>query len=251
MIDFSLVFFAITIPAVIFAGITKAGFGSGASFASASILALLLEPGIALGIMLPLLMLMDVFSLRPYWKRWNGRDALRIIIGAAPGVALGAFLYDLADPDVFRLLIGGISIAFVVWAVARAKGWLTVSGEPLGAGWGAFSGLMAGFTSFVSHAGGPPVAVYLLRQGMDKTTFQATTIIVFWAINLMKFVPYFALGIFSQQTFLADLFLAPFAILGVYLGVKAHHLVPEKPFFIFTYVALTLTGAKLIIDALS
>lgn len=251
MIDFSVVFFAITIPAVIFAGITKAGFGSGASFASASILALLLEPGVALGIMLPLLMLMDISSLRPYWKRWSARDAKRIIIGAVPGVALGAYLYDLANPDLFRLLIGGISIAFVVWAVARAQGWIKVSGDLLGAKAGAFSGLMAGFTSFVSHAGGPPVAVYLLRQGLDKTSFQATTIIVFWAINLMKFIPYFALGIFTKQTFLADLFLAPFGILGVYLGVKAHHLVPEKPFFMFTYVALTLTGAKLIWDALS
>lgn len=250
MVSFDLMFFAITIPAVLFAGISKAGFGSGAAFASSSILALVLEPGVALGIMLPLLMLMDIFSLRPYWRRWSWLDFKRIAVGALPGVALGAWLYDIADPDLFRLLIGGISLGFVVWVIARARGWIRISTDPAGPVWGGVAGLAAGFTSFVSHAGGPPVAVYLLRQGLEKTAFQATTVITFWAINLMKFIPYSTLGIFTRQTLTADLLLAPFAVIGVFLGVRAHHLVPEKPFFMFTYVALTLTGIKLIWDGL-
>ena len=48
-LDFS--FFAVAIPAVMFAGISKGGFGSGAAFASAAILALVLAPGAAIGIM--------------------------------------------------------------------------------------------------------------------------------------------------------------------------------------------------------
>lgn len=66
MLEITPEFFAIAVPAVLFAGISKAGFGSGASFASASILAIFLPPGMALGIMLPLLMLIDVASLRSY-----------------------------------------------------------------------------------------------------------------------------------------------------------------------------------------
>ena len=65
--DFS--FFAVAIPAVIFAGISKGGFGSGAAFAASSILALVLTPGEALGLMLPLLMLIDFATLRPYWRK--------------------------------------------------------------------------------------------------------------------------------------------------------------------------------------
>ena len=96
-------FFMVAIPAVLFAGISKGGFGSGAAFAAASILAVALEPGQALGIMLPLLMLMDVANLRPYWKKWSAPDAKLLILGALPGVALGAWLYTMADADVFRL----------------------------------------------------------------------------------------------------------------------------------------------------
>lgn len=250
-VDFNLVFLLVGAPAVIFAGISKAGFGSGASFAAASILALVLEPGAALGILLPLLMLMDVSSLRPYWGRWHWQDAKWLILGSVPGVALGAWLYGLADPDHFRLLIGGISIAFVVWSIARARGWVAIAIGRVDTRWGGFAGFLAGFTSFVSHAGGPPMAVYLLRQGLDKTSFQATTVLFFWIVNLLKFIPYATLGIFTPQTILADLILAPFAVLGAYLGVRAHHWVPERAFFLVTYVALLATGAKLIWDGLT
>ncbi len=110
---------------------------------------------------------------------------------------------------------------------------------------------MAGFTSFVSHAGGPPAAVWLLSRRLGKTPYQATTVIVFWAVNIAKFVPYAFLGIFTAETLLADLFLAPVALLGAWLGVKAHHMVPERAFFALTYVLLALTGIKLIWDALT
>jgi len=66
---FEIGFFSIAALAVVFAGISKGGFGSGAAFAAAAILATIIEPGQAIGIMLPLLMLMDVTSLKPYWKK--------------------------------------------------------------------------------------------------------------------------------------------------------------------------------------
>jgi uncharacterized membrane protein YfcA len=103
----------------------------------------------------------------------------------------------------------------------------------------------------VSHAGGPPAAVFLLSRGLDKTTYQATTVLMFWAINLMKFVPYAMLGIFSWETVKADLFLIPAAIVGVMIGVRAHRIMPERLFFAFTYLLLTATGTKLIWDALT
>ncbi len=251
MLTLDLTFFLIAGPAVMFAGVSKGGFGSGAAFASASILALVIDPGLALGVMLPLLMLIDVSTLRPYWRKWDARAAVLLILGGLPGVALGAALYRIAEPDVFRFLIGAISLAFVFWKLAEARGWVRAASRAL-PGWaGALAGAVAGFTSFVSHAGGPPAAVYLLSLGIDKTRFQATTVLVFWAINIAKFIPYAFLGLFTVQTAWANLALAPFALLGAWLGVRAHHLVPERLFFALTYVLLSVTGSKLIWDALS
>lgn len=244
-------FFAVAIPAVIFAGISKGGFGSGAAFASASILALVLTPGQALGVMLPLLMLMDVANLAPYWRKWHWPSARLLILGALPGIVFGALLYRVTSDDVIRFLIGTMSVGFVGWQIARARGVIRVSDVALSDRAGLIAGAVAGFTSFVSHAGGPPAAIYMLSLKLGKTQFQANTVIVFWAVNLVKAFFYGFLGIFSIQTLLVDLALAPFALIGAWVGVRAHRLVPEAMFFQITYVLLTLTGTKLIYDALA
>lgn len=244
-------FFLIASAAAVFAGISKGGFGSGAAFAAASILALVVEPGLALGVMLPLLMLVDLATLRPYWGKWNRQASILLILGGLPGVALGALLFARADPDVFRVLIGIISIGFVIWQGGRSQGWIRTAETALPRWAGALAGVVAGFTSFVSHAGGPPAAVYLLSLKPGKTEYQASTVLIFWAINIAKFIPYAFLGMFTVQTGLANLVLAPFALLGAWLGVKAHHLVPERAFFRLTYVLLTVTGTKLIWDGLT
>ncbi|WP_299415500.1 sulfite exporter TauE/SafE family protein [uncultured Sulfitobacter sp.] len=251
MLILDLWFFAIAGPAVLFAGVSKGGFGSGAAFASASVLALVVDPGLALGVMLPLLMLIDVASLRPYWGRWHLREALLIIAGGLPGVALGAALYRVASPDLLRLLIGLVSVGFVVWQISLRRGWLRIGARKMPDGAGLVAGLAVGFTSFVSHAGGPPAAVFLLSRGLGKTGYQATSVLIFWAINIAKFIPYAFLGMFTLETAQANLLLAPFALAGAWLGVRAHNLVPERAFFALTYVLLTVTGFKLIWDGLT
>ncbi len=251
MIEFGWQFFAVGIPAIIFGGISKAGFGSGAAFAAGAILALVVPPGMALGIVLPLFMLVDAATLKPYWGQWHWPSAKGLMIGAVPGCIIAAWLYTVVDADVFRLLIGVICLAFVVFQISRAMGWLHVRKVPFSHPVAWFAGLVSGFTSFVSHAGGPPAAVFLLSQGLGKTAYQATTVVVFWAVNWMKAVPYVFLGIFSWDSIVGSVMLAPFALLGTWLGLKAHHLVPERAFFALTYILLVLTGLRLIWMALT
>ncbi|MDU8944601.1 sulfite exporter TauE/SafE family protein [Ovoidimarina sediminis] len=242
-------FVALAIPAVIFAGVSKGGFGSGAAFAATPLLALVVEPGMALGVMLPLLMLVDAVTLRPYWRQWSWPDAKLLIVGGVPGVVLGIVLWQVAPADVFRVLIGVIALGFVAWQLFGRRMLVASAAREMPASVGLATGVISGFTSFVSHAGGPPVAVYLLGRGLSKTTYQATTVLVFWAVNLVKAVPYAAIGIFTAETITATLWLAPFALLGAWIGVKAHRLVPERLFFALTYVMLVGAGVKLIYDA--
>ena len=73
---------------------------------------------------------------------------------------------------------------------------------------------------------------------------------MFWAVNLAKGVPYTFLGLFTLETLFLDLILSPFALIGVWIGVKAHYMISERLFFSFTYILLTITGARLIWIAL-
>lgn len=244
-------FFAVAVPAVLFAGVSKGGFGSGAAFAAGPLLALILEPAQAIGLMLPLLMVMDATALRPYWRRWDWPSSRRLILGGLPGVVLGALLFSVANADLLRFLIGSVAVGFVAWQLARSRGLLRIDARPGLPFAGYFWGAMAGFTSFISHAGGPPAAVYLLTRGLDKTTYQATTVLVFTALNLFKAFFYAGLGMFTADTLLAGAWLVPVAFCGVFLGVWLHRIVPERLFFGVTYVLLLITGGKLILDALT
>jgi uncharacterized protein len=244
-------FFAVAVPAVVFAGFSKGGFAGGAAFAATPLLALILTPGQAIGLMLPLLMLMDITALKPYWKKWDTPSSLTMIIGAAPGILLAALLYRYANPDLFRLLIGLMAVLFVLWQGLRKYGLYHPEAHHMPTWAGYIAGFGAGFTSFISHAGGPPAAIFLLTRGLSKLQYQAGSVIIFWAINAMKAVPYGILGIFTAKTLLADLILAPVAIGSVWLGVIAHRAMPERAFFAFTYLLLMITGSKLIWDALT
>jgi len=243
--------FALGIPAVMFAGVSKGGFGSGAAFASASILALAFEPAMALGIMLPLLMLIDISSLPAYWKKWSWPEVRLLMIGGVPGTFLGAIFFGLVEADAIRLIIGGISIGFVIWQLARSFGLLKLEDRETSGAVGIAAGVGLGFTSFISHAGGPVAAVYLLGRKLSKTAYQASTVIVFWAMNVLKFAIYTVMGFFTVETLTINLVLAPFAVLGTWIGIRAHRVVPEHLFFGLTYVLLTVTGSKLIWDAMT
>jgi uncharacterized membrane protein YfcA len=89
-------------------------------------LALIVDPALAVGLMLPLLMLIDAATLKPYWKRWSWPDARLLILGAAPGVAIGALFWSAADADVLRVFLGVISLAFVAFQLARAQNWIRI-----------------------------------------------------------------------------------------------------------------------------
>lgn len=244
-------FFALAIPAVLIAGISKGGFGSSVGFMAVPLLSLILEPAHAVALMLPLLVVIDCAALKPYWRKWDKRTAWILILGTTPGAFLGAALITVANPDLLRFLIGALAIAFVAWQMARARGWVRVSAQPMSDRAGFLFAVGGGFTSFIAHAGGPVTAVYMLSKRLTKLEFQATTVITFWVNNLLKLTLYSMLGLLTAQVWLADLYLVPFAVAGTYIGVYLHRVVPEGLFFTLIYVFLTIAGTKLIFDALT
>lgn len=245
-------FLAAAIPAVLLAGISKGGFGAGAGFAATPLLVLVVSPQVAVGLMLPLLMIMDVTGLRAWRGRWNLREATPMMIGAVPGIALGALFFAAVPADAVRLLIGGIALGFLAFQFAQARGWRPAP-DPAGLARpaplrGGFWGAVAGFTSFASHAGGPPAAVHLLSRGLGKAEYQATTVILFWWVNVVKLGPYWAVGLFDDGQLRTALWLAPVAIGGMLLGVWAHDKVPQHLYFGLIRVMLAITGTKLVWD---
>jgi uncharacterized membrane protein YfcA len=243
---------ALAALSALLAGISKGGFGGSLGFASAAILAVVVEPGVALALMLPVLMAIDLAAVRAYWGCWHPLAARAIVTGAVPGIALGTALFFVVPADGIRVLIGAIALAFPLFRLAMARGLIAQGSGQFGRRKGWLAGTAVGFASFVAHAGGPPYAVFMLGQaGIDKTQYHATSVIVFWVVNALKALAYAAIGLFTVQTLGWSLAMIPFALAGTWIGVRLHRVVPEHAFFAVAYAALVLTGLKLLHDGLT
>jgi uncharacterized membrane protein YfcA len=109
---------------------------------------------------------------------------------------------------------------------------------------------MAGFTSFVAHAGGPPFQVHALPLRLDPKVFTGTSVIFFAVVNVVKVGPYAALGQFDARTLASAVVLLPLAILAVRTGVAVVRRMRPTVFYPFMYAMVAVVSVRLIYDGI-
>ena len=244
-----ILFYLAAIPAVLIAGIGKGGFGGSIGMLATPLIALTTSPLQAAAIMLPILCTMDVLGLMAYRTRASWRNLALMAPGAVLGIVVGALTFDYMDEDVIRIMIGAIAILFTVKNILPGGAGKQAAGPSMAKG--SFWSGISGFTSFVAHAGGPPVQMYLLPQRLDKTVYVGTTVWFFFLVNYVKLIPYGYLGQLTLDNLATSLILAPLAPLGIWLGLKLHSRVNEAWFYRVIYFFLIIAGVKLTIDGLT
>ena len=244
-------FYLAAVPAVLLFGIAKGGFAGGLGVAAVPLMALVVSPVQAAAILLPILCVMDLVSLWAYRGRWVWPELTLIVPASMIGVLAGTLLFGYMSADVIRFMLGAIAIVFTLhYAWQRTVDRDGEAGH-FGPAVGATAAATAGFTSFVAHAGGPPISMYLLRRGLDKTAFVGTTVIFFAVLNFVKLIPYGWLGQLDGSNIMTSLVLSPLAPVGVAIGVWLHHRVSDRVFFFIAYTMLFVVGLKLIWDGVS
>ena len=253
--DFPAGFYAVAVFAVVITAIAKGAFGQGSGGIAVPLMSMFIAPPEAAGIMLPILCAMDLFSVHAYRGQWSRQHLLILLPGALAGIVLGAIAFGSLPVNGVRLLLGLISVTFALNQWFRfteriAERLAKDRGQP-GAVAGAFWGAVSGFTSTLAHAGGPPFAIYMLGQKVDKTLFVATSAVFFLIVNYVKLVPYYFLGQLNVGNLTAALLFSPLVPVGVWLGVYLHRTVSQRTFFNLSYALLLATGVKLIWDAVA
>ncbi len=238
-------FYCLAIPVVILVGMSKGGFGGGFGTLAVPLLALMIDPRLAAAILLPILCSMDAFSLWSFRGTWDKLNLKILLPGALLGTVAGALTFEITNADWIRLLIGLLSIYFVLHYLWGKKFLEQLREQKPNKIAGTFWGGVAGYVSYIAHAGGPPVAIYLLPQHLSKSVLAGTTILFFAIINFIKLIPYVWLGQITQASFFTSLMLLPLAPLGVWLGVYLHHRVSDRIFYWVSYGFLLLAGIKL------
>jgi uncharacterized membrane protein YfcA len=242
-------FYALAIPAILVTGISKSGFGGAMGGLAVPLMALVIAPAEAAGIMLPILCAMDVAGLRRFAGSFDWPNLRILLPGAIVGIAVGTLCFELLNKGWLLLLVGAIGIGFPLmnWSgLARRQ-------QPAGVSVtkGGFWSAMSGFTSFICHNGGAPLLVYLMPQRLERKRFVGTTVMFFLVVNYVKLVPYYFLGQLRASNLLTSLVLLPLAPIGVYLGLWMQHRITDSTVYRSANILLFVTGWKLIWDGAS
>lgn len=241
------VFYAVAVPAILLMGLSKSGFATGFGALAVPLMALAVPVPQAAAIMMPLLLAMDLAALRRL-RHHPDRGLLRLLLPwGLVGSLLGWAVFGLLPAAWVATLTGALALAFVAWQLLwRAEGRRVA---PVGVG--AACAAASGFTSFIAHAGSPPVLAYLLPQRLPPLVFSATMAVFFTVLNASKWLPYALLGLIDLTNMATALVLLPLAPVGVWIGVHLARRIAPTWFYRLAWAGMLSTGVKLLWDGMT
>jgi uncharacterized protein len=238
-------FYAVAIPGVLLMGISKSGFGAGFGSLVVPMMALAVTVPQAAAIMMPILFVMDIMGLAAFRRHFDAKLVRFLVPLGLVGTLVGTLSFKLLDT---RLVAGIVGIFTLVFLAQRLL-FPPRPDSPHPPKWaGVLLTVTSGFTSFVSHAGGPPINAYVIPMRLAPLVFTATMAVFFFVINLSKWVPYAWLGLLDVRNMATSMVLMPLAPVGVVVGVRLAKRIEPVLFYRLVYLGMFLTGAKLVWD---
>lgn len=243
-----LAFWAAALAGVIILGLAKGGF-AGLGVLGVPIMALGMSPVVAAAILLPILLVQDVFSVKAFGAHRDDGILKRMIPGACIGIVAGWALARFVPVPAVETAVGMIAIGFGIQRIrAEHRG---QPGRPGGTVAGIAMGAAAGFTSQIAHAGGPPFQMHVLPRKLPRDVFIGTSSVFFAAINWLKVPAYWALGAFTSANLWLAAALMPAALASTWAGTVLVRRVDGPRFYAIMHVLMILVGGKLSWDGLS
>lgn len=227
----------------IFIGMSKTGL-SGAGMLVVPIMASVFGAKESTGIVLPMLVMADVFGVTYYNRHAEFNYLIKLAPSTVAGVLIGIWVGDVINGEQFTLLLAIVilfGVGVTIWQeVTRSK--LIVHNLFFAS----IAGFLGGFTTMIGNAAGPVMSIYFLSMGLPKNSFIGTSAWFFFLVNIFK-VPFHITiwDTITWETFKIDLFMFPFIVVGAFIGIKVVKLIPEKPYRIFILVTIVLASLKL------
>lgn len=247
MFDLSLFQWIIVIVAFILVGINKTGFPS-LGVLVVTMMMHVFPAKEAVGIMLPMLLVADTFAILYYRQNVAWKLLFSLLPWVLGGIIIGAFTLQFLTDDTLRIMIGIIVLVLITLQLTRnffGKRFNQLL--PESSSFGAFMGLMSGFTTMVGNAAGEVMSIYFLVKQLPKKEFVGTVAWFFFIVNLIKLPIFIYLDMLHIEALKFDLMLAPIIIVGAILGLKLLDIVPQKMFQIIILFLATIGGISLLI----
>jgi uncharacterized membrane protein YfcA len=243
-------FILAAVVAVFLIGLAKGGF-AGLGTLGTPILALVISPVAAAGILLPILIVQDAVSVWNFRRDWDSWIVAWMMPGAVIGVVLGWAFAEVLPVSAVLTVVGGITLLFGLWRLWVERGGRVVaaSNSP---GWiGSLFGVAMGFTSQIAHAGAPPFQIWVAPRRLPHILYAGTSSVTFAILNWVKVPAYIALGEFTRENLTISAMLVPVAIASTLAGVWLVRRIDTARFYGLMYLLMALLGGKLLWDGMA
>jgi hypothetical protein len=214
------------------------------------LMSLFMDPALAAGLLLPIYIVADTYAIYLFRKAFSVRNLKILLPGAIVGILIGFAAVSYVPGDAGKLLVAGIGFYYLANALLKRLSKTPVPPRPADVPRGVFWGTIAGLTSYISHAGGPPYQAYVLPQKLDKMVYLGTTAIFFSIVNLIKVPPFILAGQITWDSTVQAMWLAPFALAGAWSGSRISRALPERVFYILIEIALAVVSCKLLYEVM-
>lgn len=196
-------------------GFAKGGFG-GLGALLTPLLALVLPVASAVGVLLPMLMVGDVFAVTMYWKEWDIDLVKRMLPAGIVGALAGTGLLSSIPSNSLRIILGAFVLVVVAYKFLSDR-IQAIRYDPRP--WHApTAGLLAGVASGMFNSGGPAFNSYLLLQKLKARPFIATSAIFFALLNLIKVPGFLYTGVLNVPLLLSLWWVFPFIPVGIWVA---------------------------------
>lgn len=224
-------------------GLSKGGM-PGLAILGVPLAALAIPSRASTGLILPMLIIGDVFAVSCYHRSAQWPHVRRLMPWAVAGIGIGSLGMLYVNDKMMGPIVGGIVLLMLVFHLWRRR-WRSAEEIPQHWSFAAGMGLLGGITTMMANAAGPVMALYLLAMRLPKNEFLGTSAWFFLVVNWIK-VPFgVALGIITVESLRVNLLLAPAIVAGALLGVLLARRVPESAFAATVEILTAVAAVKL------
>lgn len=232
------------------AGFVKSAFGIGSGVLFAPVMAMFMEPRLAVGLTASLMLVTDITTIHVHWRRWEWHVLKHLLPTALIGTVLGTYLLAWAPATLVRQLIGIVALSFGVVQIYRLVQQKR-NGGPL-----EFSrsspvlalafGIVGGIASAIAHSGGLVFSFYLLPR-QNKAAFVASLALALLVLDCVKMLSFWQFGVVPLRELLIGLLFAPLMFAGSWLGSRLNGRLSERRFLILVIILVSATGVGLLL----
>jgi len=244
--DFNLIQWILLAVSGMLIGMSKVGV-PGVSMLVVPALAMIFGGKASTGILLPMLMMADIFGVSYYHRHAEWKFLWRLLPFAFVGIGIALWVGEVVNDEWFKNIIAVmvfLSIGLMLWRDRKKEQTLF----PDNWWFAAFMGVLGGFATMIGNVAGPVFAIYLLAMHLPKNKFIGTGAWFFLIVNFSKFpLHIFIWKTIDLHTLKLDLILLPAIALGAFVGIQLIKKISENLYRTAVIIITALSAFLLLI----